>query len=138
MSTLPDPDPKQTDRSSQVSQAEPTINEPTVQEIRSFDEAKLLEWIQQKLSVPLKPDDEEKFLNAEISGEVFLDSAGSEDFYTRPSIGLAFGASFQLAELAREVIGRKSKYSYLTQTASLLYHRGQRTSGDYGHQAPTL
>ena len=116
MSTLPDPDPRQTDRSSQVGQAEPTINEPAVQELRSWNEAKLLEWIQQKLSVPLKPDDEEKFLNAEISGEVFLDSAGSEDFYTRPSIGLSFGASFRLAKLARNTISKKSKYSIMDVT----------------------
>ena len=68
MNTLPAPGPEQTVRSSQVGQAEPTINEPTVQVIRSWDEAKLLEWIQQKLSRPLKPDNEEKFLNAEISG----------------------------------------------------------------------
>ena len=116
MSTLPDPDPKQTDRSSQVGQAEPTINEPTVQEIRSWDEDKLLEWIQQKLSRPLNPNDKEKFLKAGIDGVVFLASAGSEDFYTRPSIGLSFGASFQLAELARNTISKKSKYSIMDVT----------------------
>ena len=113
MSTLPDPDPKQTDRSSQVSQAEPTINEPTVQEIRSFDEAKLLEWIQQKLSVPLKPDDKEKFLNAEIDGEVFLGAAGNKEFFRWA--GLSFGVSYQLAELAN-TISKKSKYSIMDVT----------------------
>src|SRR3982751_6678635 len=81
MSTLPDPDPRQTDRSSQVGQAEPTINEPAVQELRSWNEAKLLEWIQQKLSVPLKPDDEEKFLNARIDGEVFSNHPGDREFF---------------------------------------------------------
>jgi len=82
----------------------------------SWDKAKLLKWIQQKLSIPLEPDDEEKFLNARINGEVFLASAGSEDFYTRPSIGLSFGASFQLAELARNTISKKSKYSIMDVT----------------------
>ena len=114
MSTLPDPDPKQTDRSSQVGQAEPTINEPTVQEIRSFDEAKLLEWIQQKLSVPLKPDDEEKFLNARIDGEIFSNLGGNWEFFMR--VGFSYGVSDKLAELARNTISKKSKYSIMDVT----------------------
>src|SRR5438552_18538300 len=81
MSTLPDPDPKQTDRSSQVGQAEPTINEPTIQEIRTWKAKKLLEWIQQKVSVPLEDDDAEKFLNARINGGVFLEVTGSSEFF---------------------------------------------------------
>jgi len=116
MSTLPDPDPKQTDRSSQVGQAEPTINEPTIQEIRTWKAKKLLGWIQRKVSIPLELDDKEKLLSARIDGVVFLASAGSEDFYTRPSIGLSFGASFQLAELARNTISKKSKYSIMDVT----------------------
>ena len=114
MSTLPDPDPKQTDRSSQVGQAEPTINEPTVQEIRSWDEDKLLEWIQQKLSRPLKPDNKEKFLNAEIDGEVFLNHGGDWEFFMR--VGFSYGVSDKLSELARNTISKKSKYSIMDVT----------------------
>src|SRR5437667_4257838 len=114
VSTLPDPDPRQTDRSSQVGQAEPTINEPSVQELRSWNEAKLLEWIQQKLSVPLKPDDEEKFLNARIYGEVFLEGAGSRGFFREA--GLSFGASVDIARVARNTISKESKYSIMNVT----------------------
>ena len=98
MSTLPDPDPKLTDRSSQFGQAEPTINEPTIQEIRTWKAKKLLEWIQQKVSVPLEDDDAEKFLSAKIDGEVFLGAAGNKEFFRWA--GFSFGASFKLSELA--------------------------------------
>ena len=111
MSTLPDPDPKQTDRCSQVGQAEPTINEPTIQEIRTWKAKKLLEWIQQKVSVPLEPDDEEKFLNARIDGEVFLGAAGNKEFFRWA--GSSFGASFKLSELAENIVSKKSKYSII-------------------------
>jgi len=114
MSTLPDPDPKQTDRSSQVGQAEPTINEPTVQEIRSWDEDKLLEWIQQKLSRPLKPNDKDKFLSAGIDGEVFLNHGGDWEFFMR--VGFSHGVSDKLSELARNTISKKSKYSIMDVT----------------------
>ena len=114
MSTLPDPDPKQTDRSSQVGQAEPTINEPTVQEIRSWNEDKLLEWIQQKLSRPLKPEDGKKLLDAGTDGEVFLECAGSGEFFREA--GLSLGASHKLTKLARNTISKKSKYSIMDVT----------------------
>ena len=114
MSTLPDPDPRQTDRSSQVGQAEPTINKPAVQELRSWNEAKLLEWIQQKLSVPLNPDNEEKFLKAEIDGEVFLNHGGDWEFFMR--VGFSYGVSDKLSELARNTISKKSKYSIMDVT----------------------
>ena len=111
MSTLPDPDPKQTDRSSQVGQAELTINEPTIQEIRTWKVKKLLEWIQQKVSIPLESDNEEKFLNAEIDGEVFLGAAGNKEFFRWA--GFSFGASFKLSELAENIVSKKSKYSIM-------------------------
>src|SRR5205809_6100636 len=116
MSTLPDPDPRQTDRSSQVGQAEPTINEPAVQELRSWNEAKLLEWIQQKLSVPLKPGNEEKFLNAEIDGGVFLNHGGDWEFFMR--VGFSHGVSDKLSELARNNISKKSKYCIMDVTSA--------------------
>ena len=99
MSTLPDPDPKQT--------------EPTIQEIRTWKAKKLLEWIQQKLSIPLEPDDEKEFLNARIDGEAFLASAGSREFR---EAGLSFVASLKLTELAGNAISKKSKYSIMDAT----------------------
>src|SRR5438876_6406025 len=102
MSTLPDPDPKLTDRSSQFGQEEPTINEPTIQEIRNWKAKKLLEWIQQKVSIPLEPDNEKKFLNAEIDGEVFSNHGGDWEFFMRA--GFSYGVSDKLSELARNTI----------------------------------
>jgi hypothetical protein len=58
----------------------PVPDEPTVQEIREKKPDQLLKWIQKKLTVPLDTDDEKKFLKAKIDGEVFLHSAGNEDF----------------------------------------------------------
>jgi hypothetical protein len=59
------------------------------------------------LSIPLEPTDEEKFLNAGIDGTVFFGGAGDKKFFQ--DAGLSFGASFKLAELAREI--KKSKHS---------------------------
>ena len=101
-------------------------NEPTMQEIRSWDEDKLLKWIQQKLSTPLVPTDSETISKAVISGSVFLRGADDKNFFQ--DAGLSFGASFELAELAEKTLSRKSKYSLLvidlTQTVSLECHRG--------------
>jgi hypothetical protein len=98
MDAFPEPNPEQNELSSQA-------NEPTTHEIRSWDKNKLLLWIQQKLSVPLKPTDAEKFLNAEIDGSVFLQGADDKKFFQ--DAGLSFGASFKLAKLA----GETSKHS---------------------------
>ena len=106
MTTLPDPDTEQTD---QIGQAKPATNEPTTHEIRSWNAVKLLEWIQPKLSTPLDPDDAEKFQNAKIDGEVFLEGVGRSVFM---EAGLSFGASFKLAELAKQTTGRKSWNSH--------------------------
>ena len=93
MDAIPEPNPEQNELSSQA-------NEPTTHEIRSWDKNKLLLWIQQKLSVPLEPTDAEKFLNAGIDGTVFFGGADDKKFFQ--DAGLSFGASFKLAELARE------------------------------------
>jgi hypothetical protein len=62
--------------SSQGSKAESASNEPTTQEIKSWDKNKFLLWIQQKLSTPLEPTDAEKVVKAVINGSVFLQGAG--------------------------------------------------------------
>ena len=92
--------PEQNELSSQAGQAKSAANEPTIEEIRSWDKNKLLLWIQQKLSTPLEATDAEKILKAVINGSVFLRGAGNKEFFQ--SAGLSFGASVELAELARE------------------------------------
>ena len=100
MNASPEPTPKLNELSSQAGQAKSAADEFTIQDIRSWDKKKLLSWIQQKLSVPLELTDTEKFLNAGIDGTVFLGGAGDKKFFQ--DAGLPFGASFKLAELARE------------------------------------
>jgi hypothetical protein len=126
MSTFPESNPKQNEQSSQAGQAKSAANEPTIEDIRSWDKNKLLLWIQRKLSSPLELTDAEKFLNAGIDGTVFFGGADDKKFFE--GAGLSFGASFKLAELVEKTLGRKSKYSFLvtdvTQTVSLQCHRG--------------
>jgi hypothetical protein len=107
MSTFLELNPKQNEQSSQGGQAKSAANELTIEGIRSWDKNKLLLWIQQKLSAPLEPKDIETFLDAAINGSVFLRGADKKEFFQRA--GLSFGASFELAELARKTIGSKSK-----------------------------
>jgi hypothetical protein len=95
-----EPTPELNELSSQAGQAKSAADEPTIQDIRSWDKKKLLPWIQKKLSVPLEPTDTKKLLNIGINGSVFLQGAGNKEFFQ--SAGLSFGASVQLAELARE------------------------------------
>ena len=76
----------------------PTI--PTVQEMKAWDEKKVLRWIQQRNRNILKDDNLEKFNKAYIIGSSFLDS--DVDFYYKicdlpPGVGLA------LKKLADEV-----------------------------------
>jgi hypothetical protein len=85
----------------------PTENEPTAQEVESWNKDTLLNWIQKNLDCPLPPKDEKAFINAEIDGSVLLESAGSKEYFK--DAGLSFGASVKLAKLARKIM--KSKYS---------------------------
>jgi len=82
--------------SSQANETGPAANEPTIREIRTWEADKLLEWIQQRLSVPLRPTNSRKFLDAEIEGEAFLSHAGDRAFFI--SAGLSFGIGEKLAE----------------------------------------
>ena len=111
MSTSAEPNSKQSEQSGQVMTA---TNGPTMQEIRSWDEAKLLKWVQQKLSKPLKSTEAKLFLNAGIDGEVFLEGAGDRGFFQHA--GLPFGVSVKLARLAKDTMGRKSKWFRLHHT----------------------
>jgi len=107
MSAFPEPNPKQNNLGSQAGQAMPAANEPTAQEIRTWNKNKLLEWVQRKLPSPLEPEDAEAFLKARMNGDAFLYLAG--DRATFQENGFSVGGSVQLASLAGEIIGRKSK-----------------------------
>ena len=85
----------------------PAENEPTAEVIKSLGVKKLLEWIQKKLPSLRKTDNSDRFLKSQINGHVFLMGAGDEDFFMRA--GFAFRPSVELAELAQNVIGKKSK-----------------------------
>jgi hypothetical protein len=50
----------------------------TDQEVRRWDAAKLVDWIQQVLDPPLRSDDRKKILKADIDGSVFLEGAGDK------------------------------------------------------------
>jgi hypothetical protein len=119
MSTPRKPNPKRTKLSSQAAQAKSVANQPTIQEIKDWNEDKLIEWIKQKKPDLLRDEDIEKFKTARISGEVFLGGAGNRKFFERAH--LSFGVDVVLANLAGE-IDKKSGYSFyiidVTQTAS--------------------
>ena len=100
------------------SQENPATNEPTVEKIRSLDRNNLLEWI--KESISLDSEDEVKFSNAKINGKVFLNHAGDIEFFK--GAHLPIGVCDELAELASEVMGKKTigtkSKSYLSCQAS--------------------
>ena len=114
MGTSAGPTHKQDESSSQPVQAMSATNEPTIQMIKSWNAKQLLDWIQQNLPVPLDNEDKELFLKAKIKGSVFLEGAGDRGFFQ--SAGLSFGASFKLARLAKDTMGRKSKWLRLHHT----------------------
>ena len=107
MGTSAGPTHKQDESSSQPVQAMSATNEPTIQEIKGFDEVNLLKWIRENLSLRLKPEAERKFLDAEIDGESFLSHAGDDAFFQKA--GLTLGVSDKLARLAEKTLDRKSE-----------------------------
>jgi hypothetical protein len=97
----------QNEPSPQAGRPESAANEPTIEEIRSWEEAELLVWIQKKLPKLFKGEDAEKFLKARINGDTFLDNAGNTDLFMK--CNLPVGVSYQLAKLTGEIISKKSK-----------------------------
>jgi hypothetical protein len=87
---------KRTDLSSQDL---PTI--PTVQEMMTWNEAALLQWIQQKKPKLLRREYLDKFTAARFLGGTFLRRAGDIDFFMKA--GLPLGVSEILANLGDEV-----------------------------------
>jgi hypothetical protein len=85
--------------SEEASQAEPTI-----EEIKNWDEDDLLEWIQQRHPKLLKGDDLKKLKGERVDGVIFLNHAGDKKYF-REECNLASGTSERLANLAREIAG---------------------------------
>ena len=75
----------------------------------------VLDWVQGKLKVPLSENNAQKFLNAEITGNAFLE--GGRDRSIFREAGLTVGASVDLSTLAKTVEG-KFYLINTTQTAS--------------------
>ena len=115
----------------QSSQAMPAKNELTVDEVKGWNTSELLERIQEDLFKPFKPEDEKKFLDADIDGEAFLGLAGDREFFR--SVGLTPGASQKLSQLAMKLaepvkdatVGNKSECCYsiihVMQTSAIAY-----------------
>jgi hypothetical protein len=89
--------------SKQASQAEPTI-----EEVKYWDEDDLLKWIQQRHLKLLKGDDLKKLKEECIDGVVFLNHAGDEKFF-HEKCNLASETSERLANLAREIAEAKEQ-----------------------------
>jgi len=77
---------------------------PTAEQVKEWNEDKLLDWINKKLPKPLKDDTIKKFKKAEISGRAFLTLAGNVEFF-KNEFNLPIGPSLALADLAREAAG---------------------------------
>ena len=101
MNIFAESSPKQSQLGSQSSREMPATNELTIDDVKGWNTNKLLEWIQQQLSIPLKPKDEKKFLDADIDGEAFLGLASNRESFR--SVGLSLGASQKLAQLAKKL-----------------------------------
>jgi len=95
MSTSFESEPERTELSTQ---SLPTI--PAVEEMKTWDEKKVLQWIQQRDGDLLKGDNLNTFDNASIVGRTFL--ASSYDFFKK-ECGLSPGASLGLMDLVDEV-----------------------------------
>ena len=123
MSTSTETNIKRSEVISQSSQAMPATNELTVNEVKRWNTSELLKRIQENLVNSLKPEDEKKFLDADIDGEAFLGLANKVDFFIS-YVGLSPGASQKLAQLAKNLaesvkdmtIGNKSECCCSTYT----------------------
>jgi len=96
------------------------VPNPTIEEMKEWDEDELLEWFQQSRRKVLKGDQLEKFKAAHISGGVFLKYAGDANTFEK-KCGLAFGVSETLADIAAEIVGTetagmKGKFFYTIYT----------------------
>ena len=92
-------------------QANPATNDPTIQEIRNWDDEELLQWIQKKKPRLLGNGYlQKKFKQAYITGDVFLDHANDVCFF-EDRCKLPPGTSDGLVKLARNLFGGDSEDS---------------------------
>jgi len=84
---------------------------PTLQEVESWDEDQLLEWIQRTAPRVLKEENLSRFKEAEVDGSTFLRHAGDPDFFTK--LGLTYVPSDGLAFLAKQVVGKSRSPLYI-------------------------
>jgi hypothetical protein len=84
---------------------------PSGEEIKTWSAHALVEWLQTDLKPLLSSKDEGTIRTARIAGRAFLLGAGKSDLFTRA--GLPFGPSEVLADVAEEIVGKKSKYCNL-------------------------
>jgi hypothetical protein len=107
-------DPLEPELGSQASQAKPVTNEPTAQEIEKWNRNELLQWILQKKPGLFEDENLEKFKNACISAESFLEHAIPPKLRERVAELLRETVAELLreavAELLRETVDSKSKY----------------------------
>jgi hypothetical protein len=88
--------------------------EPTVEMVKNWNSSKLLKWIQKYRPNLIEEGILKQFQNQYISGDVLVDHADNEEFFTK-ICNLPGGTSSKLAKLAREIVGKettgmKSKY----------------------------
>jgi hypothetical protein len=91
---------------------------PTIEEIKKWNEDKLVERIEEMRPGLLRGNNLEKFKEAFIDGDIFVDHAGDIKFF-EIKCKLPIGISERLAKLAREVTGGqtagiKSKFMHTT------------------------
>ena len=103
MSNSPETNLRQTEARPQAGQA--ATNNPTIQEIKDWDENELLQWIQKEKPKLLTGKILEKFKEAYIIGDVFLKHAGDRKFF-REECELPPGISDGLASLAEDIRGK--------------------------------
>jgi hypothetical protein len=103
MTTPREPEPKQTDLSTQDL---PTI--PTVQEMRPWKPEKVIRWIQKRDPNFFEEDDLDNFKKQRINGRAFL--ASDVEFYENG--GLPRGVGRALKDFADEV--KKGKFTLWT------------------------
>ena len=85
---------------------------PTMEEVKEWDNDQLLNWIQEVQPKLLRGQNIENFKAAEIPGDVFLRKAGDVLFFEN-KCHLPVGPSEQLAYLAEEIAGAAIKQGKL-------------------------
>jgi hypothetical protein len=81
--------------------------EPTIEEIKEWNQDKLLEWIQGKRPGLLEDDNLETFKKAFVRGNVFVKYGCNMEFF-KGGCNLPIGISESLAKLAREAAGEET------------------------------